>query len=147
MSPSYLLPLLVASDHAGLSLKNDLITLREDLSWRDLGCFSPQRTDYTDWADKLCLALQKDMFGVLLCGTGQGMCIKANRYTKVRAALCWNEQIARLSRAHNNANVLCMPGRFLNSEQALKILDVFLKTEFDNQDTYQKRVNKLSLQV
>ena len=143
----YSFPLLVASDHAGLSLKNDLKTLRKDLNWRDLGCFSPQRTDYTDWADKLCLALQKDMFGVLLCGTGQGMCIKANRYTKVRAALCWNEQIARLSRTHNDANVLCLSGRFLNSEQALKILDVFLKTDFDNQDTYLKRVKKLSLRV
>ena len=112
-----------------------------------MGCYSPQRTDYTDWADKLCVTLQKDMFGVLICGTGQGMCIKANRYTKIRAALCWNEQIAQLSRSHNNANALCLSGRFLNSEQALKILDVFLKTEFDNQDTYQKRVNKLSLRV
>jgi len=145
--PPYSLPLLVASDHAGLSLKNNLKIQRKNLNWRDLGCFNLQRTDYTDWADQLCLALQKDMFGVLLCGTGQGMCIKANRYTKVRAALCWNEQIARLSRVHNNANVLCMPGRFLNPEQALKILDIFLKTDFDSQDTYQKRVKKLSLQV
>ena len=144
---SYSLPLLIASDHAGLTLKNDLKKHRIDINWKDLGCFNSERTDYTDWADKLCSALQGNMLGVLVCGTGQGMCIKANRHLHIRAVLCWNEEIAKLSKAHNKANVLCLSGRFLSSAQALKILDVFLKTDFDNQKAYQKRVEKLSLRV
>ena len=143
----YSLPLLTASDHAGLTLKNKLKTYRKNLNWKDLGCLSSERTDYPDWADQLCQSLQNNMFGVLICGTGQGMCIKANRYPKIRAALCLNEEMARLSRAHNKANVLCLAGRLLKLSQALKILDVFLKTEFDDQDTYQRRVKKLSLRV
>ena len=114
---SYSLPLLIASDHAGLTLKNELKKHRKNLNWKDMGCFSRERTDYTDWADKLCRVLQDDMFGVLICGTGQGMCIKANRYPKIRAALCWDENIARLSRSHNKSNVLCLSGRFLNTPQ------------------------------
>ena len=141
---SYSLPLLIASDHAGLVLKNKLKFLRKNINWRDMGCFSSNRTDYTDWADKLCLALQDNMLGVLICGTGQGMCIKANRWPKIRAALCWSEDIARLSRSHNKANVLCLAGRFLKAPHALKILDVFLATKFDSQLVYQKRVDKLS---
>lgn len=141
--PSYSLPLLIASDHAGLALKNELKKHRKKLNWKDLGCFNSERTDYPDWADKLCQSLQDNMFGVLICGTGQGMCIKANRYPKIRAALCWNETIARLSRAHNKANVLCLSGRVLKTSQALKILDIFLKTKFDEQEVYKKRIKKL----
>ena len=140
---SYALPLLIASDHAGLALKSELKNLRKELHWKDLGCFGSERTDYPDWADKLCQSLQDNMFGVLICGTGQGMCIKANRYPKIRAALCWDEKIAELSRAHNKANVLCLAGRFLNPSQALKILDVFLKTDFEDQEAYRRRVKKL----
>ncbi len=140
---TYSLPLLVASDHAGLGLKNELKKYRANLNWKDLGCFSEERTDYPDWADKLCQSLQNDMLGILICGTGQGMCIKANRYSKIRAALCWDENIARLSRAHNKANVLCLTGRFLNLSKSLMILDAFLTTDFDNKEVYQKRLKKL----
>jgi len=141
---SYSFPLLIASDHAGWDLKNKLKKIRTDLNWEDLGCLSTEKTDYPDYADKLCQALTKYKFGVLICGTGQGMNIKANRYPHVRAALCWNKVISRLSRSHNNANVLCLPGRFLNSEEALEILDVFLNTDFDDQEAYKRRVKKLS---
>ncbi len=145
--PPYSLPFLIASDHAGWPLKNKLKKSRTGLNWKDLGCFSPKRTDYTDWADKLCLALQNDMLGALICGSGQGMGIKANRYPHIRAALCWDEEIARLAKAHNKANVLCLPGRFLSLDQALKILDIFLKTDFDSQTAYQNRVRKLASRV
>ena len=140
---SYNLPLLIASDHAGLDLKNELKKLHPNLTWRDLGCFTKQRTDYTDWADKLCQSLQTNMFGVLICGTGQGMCMKANRYQHIRAALCWSEEIARLARLHNKANVLCLSGRFLKPYKALEILNVFLKTKFDDQKIYVERLKKL----
>ena len=144
---AYSLPLLIASDHAGFNLKHQLQHYRTNLNWKDLGCFSDKRTDYPDWADKLCHSLQDDMFGILICGTGQGMCIKANRYPKICAAVCWDKTIARLSRSHNNSNVLCLAGRFLNVSQALDILDTFLNTNFNDQDIYRKRWKKLQAQA
>lgn len=140
----YSLPLLVASDHAGFSLKQLLQQHRPRLLWRDLGAFSEDRTDYPDWAEKLSVQMQKNLFGVLICGTGQGMCMKANKTSPlIRAALCWNKDISKLARSHNDANVLCLPGRFLSLSAALEILDVFLKTPFDNNPIYQKRVEKI----
>lgn len=138
---------LVASDHAGLDLKNNLKDLRKNLNWKDLGCFNSEKTDYPDYADKLCHLFKEDHFGLLICGTGQGVCMRANRYPNIRAALCWNEEIARLSRAHNKANVLCLPGRFITKTQAVKILDTFLNTDFDKTEAYQKRVKKLSAKL
>ena len=141
----YSLPLLVASDHAGFELKQELKNRsKKILWWRDLGCFNKERTDYPDWADKLCKNLQNNMKGLLICGTGQGMAMKANRYSHVRAALCWNQEVAKLARSHNQANVLCLPSRFLNSDQALSILNVFLTTPFTNQEAYQRRIKKLN---
>ena len=140
---SYDSPLLVASDHAGFDLKQELKNHTKQIVWKDLGCFNKEKTDYPDWADKLCRNLQNNMKGVLICGTGQGMAMKANRYSHVRAALCWNQDIAKLARSHNKANVLCLSGRFLNIDQALSILNVFLTTEFTAQEAYQRRVEKL----
>ncbi len=143
----YSLPLLIASDHAGWPLKQELKKYRRGLQWKDLGCHSKKRTDYPDYAQRLCQALQKNMIGVLICGSGQGMCIQANRYPHIRAALCWDENTAKLSKAHNKANVLCLPGRILPPSTALKILDCFLKTDFDSQEDYKRRVKKLSPQA
>ena len=140
---SYSLPLLAASDHAGKALKDCLKARRPGINWLDLGSFSEKRTDYPDWAAQLCARMQPGLFGVLICGSGQGMGIKANRHPRIRAALCWNEEIARLSRAHNDANILCLAGRFLPPEQALGILDVFLNTKFDADPVYKRRVEKL----
>lgn len=138
----YSLPLLIANDHAGFPLKTFLKEHRPSLNWKDLGSWDDQRTDYPDWASKLCQHLQPQMMGVLICGTGQGMSMKANQYPFVRAALCWDKNIAQLARAHNNANVLCLPGRFISYQKSLEILDVFLHTSFDNNDVYQRRVSK-----
>lgn len=159
-------PLLIASDHAGFDLKTELLkeesflnqnavaqdSFKQNLKWEDLGCFNKERTDYPDWADKLCdkltQALQKKLtqaFGVLICGTGQGMAIRANRWKQVRASLCWNEKIAFLARNHNQANVLCLPAHFINKKQALNILEIFLKTHLHPDPTYKRRVEKLSV--
>ena len=135
--------LLIASDHAGFDLKQALKEHNKQLPWKDLGCFNKERTDYPDWADKLCKNLKNNMKGVLICGTGQGMAMKANRYLHVRASLCWNPEIAKLARSHNQANILCLPGRFVNINQARSILHVFLTTEFDEQTVYQRRIQKL----
>ena len=140
---SYSLPLLTACDHAGLALKRDLMRLRQNFNWRDMACLEESRSDYPDWADKLCQALQKGMFGLLICGTGQGMCMRANQWRNIRAALCHNKEIAGLARAHNNANVLCLSGRFLCPVRALGILDVFLSVGFDSQPAYKRRLKKL----
>ena len=140
----YSLPLLIASDHAGFELKQQLISYKKKLFWKDLGCFSADRTDYPDWADKLCQSLQKNMLGVLVCGTGQGMAIKANRWKHIRASLCWDKNIAFLARSHNQANVLCLPARFLQLDQAVGILEVFLQTGFKNTKDYRRRIQKLS---
>lgn len=136
-------PLLVASDHAGFELKQSLLEHKKHIQWKDLGTFDPKRTDYPDWAESLCQKLKAPLFGVLICGTGQGMSMKANTFYHVRAALCWNKNIARLARAHNNANVLCLPAGSLSLEQATQILETFLSTSFDDNPTYQKRVEDI----
>lgn len=152
-------PLLIASDHAGFDLKTKLIEETQFL-WKDLGCFSKERTDYPDWADKLCSKLYETLqkneklkaseknlksepLGVLICGTGQGMAMRANRWKHIRAGLCWNEEIAFLARSHNQANVLCLPGKFMNKNQAQGILNKFLTTEFNPETAYKRRVEKL----
>ena len=145
-------PLLIASDHAGFDLKSKFLEEKQFL-WKDLGCFSKERTDYPDWADKLCEQLHpestshlsKEAFGVLICGTGQGMAIRANRWKHIRASLCWNEELAFLARNHNQANVLCLPGKFIDKNQALGILKVFLNAKISTEVAHIRRVKKLSL--
>ena len=136
---TYSLPLFVASDHAGFHLKKALIKKTPEHNWKDLGPNTSHRTDYPQWADKLCCHIQPQLFGVLICGSGQGMAIKANRYPHVRAALCLNETAAHLARFHNNANVLCLAGRFIPPEKAMKILCSFLSTNFNTTDPAHKR--------
>jgi len=139
----YTLPLLVACDHAGFELKQLLKTHRPRILWRDIGPFNKDQTDYPHWAKKLCSHIQGEAFGVLICGTGQGMCMTANKHPHIRASLCWNVKIAQLARSHNNSNVLCLGGRVLSLKDALEILDTFLKTPFANNSVYQTRVQNI----
>ena len=138
--------IFVASDHAGLDLKKQLIAFFPELPWIDLGTNSQESVDYPDYAAKLCTELKSQLpksCGVLICGSGQGVAIRANRFSFIRAALCWTEEVAQLARQHNDANVLCLPGRLISPEQAAKILKVFLTTSFEG-GRHQERVNKLS---
>lgn len=138
--------IFIASDHAGFELKQHLIGRFPFLPWKDLGTNSADSVDYPDFADRLCLQLKDhltDSCGILVCGSGQGMAIRANRYPFIRAALCWNEEVAELSRKHNNANTLCLAGRLTVWSVAERIVDAFLKTSFEG-GRHQKRVNKLS---
>ena len=135
--------LWIASDHAGFDLKQFLLKSHPTLPWKDLGPETDDRVDYPDFAAKLTEVLNPETdMGVLVCGSGQGMAIKANRNPKIRAALCWTEQIAELSRAHNNANVLCMGSRVLKHELCSEILKTFLSTPFEG-GRHADRVNKL----
>lgn len=140
----------IASDHAGLELKKFLIEKLSDWKWEDLGPFTETSVDYPDYADILCKAVEPTFknesqtrhFGVLICGSGQGMAIRANRYPFIRAALCWDEEVAKLSRQHNDANVLCLGGRLINHHVALSILKKFAETKFE-EGRHTGRVQKL----
>lgn len=120
----------------------------KDLSFEDLGPDSADRVDYPDFADKLCKKLKDnpEAHGILICGSGQGMAMRANRYPYIRAALCWNKESAKLSREHNNANVLCVGSRLLEKDVIFSILDEFLKTDFEG-GRHKARVDKLNQAV
>lgn len=136
----------IASDHAGFELKEQLEAhLRaRGFEVKDMGTNSPASTDYADYAHPLAGMVSKGEAhrGVLLCGTGLGMSYVANRYPHVRAAVAWSPEIAELSRKHNDANVLVLPARFLSPEDAEKILDVWLGTEFEG-GRHERRVEKI----
>lgn len=134
----------IASDHAGFHLKQELKQMHPEIEWMDLGPTNEDRVDYPDYAEKLAIALKPnpEQKGVLICGSGQGMAIKANRYPHLRAALCWNEEIAILSRGHNDANVLCLGSRHTEAELAADIFTAFINAEFEG-GRHSERVNKL----
>lgn len=119
-------------DHAGLVLVEPLNKLAQDLGYEVINCGSFEKTpvDYPDAALKLIQAIQPEQFGVLICGSGIGMSIIANRFSHVRAALCTSEYEARTARSHNNANVICLGARVIGVEQAKACLNVFLTTSF-----------------
>ncbi len=136
----------VASDHAGYRLKEYIkeFLKREGYQVLDLGTNSPESVDYPDYAAKLAELVSKSRVdrGILICGTGIGMSIVANKFPGVRAALCWSEETAALSRRHNNANVLCLGGRVLKPEEAVRILKVWLSTEFEG-GRHLRRIEKI----
>src|SRR5690625_3337880 len=111
----------------------------------NFGTFSKDYVDYQDFAHANSAAVEKYevKFGILICGSGQGVNITANKHQGVRSALCWNTDLARLSRMHNNANVIALPARFVAVEYAIEMVDVFLITEFEG-GRHQNRVNKIS---
>jgi ribose 5-phosphate isomerase B len=123
----------IASDHAAYNEKQSLIEyLKTKHEVVDLGTHSAESTNYPDWAKKLVLKVREDKsVGILLCGSGIGVSMTANRFKGIRAALCYDEEAAKMSRLHNNANVLCLAGRRTPIEQIKKIADVFLTTEFE----------------
>jgi glycine hydroxymethyltransferase len=132
----------IASDHAGFELKSNLI---QQLDLVDLGSESSESVDYPDFAFKISEYLKDkpDAFGILVCGSGIGISIAANRFNHIRAALCKSEEDAKLARAHNNANVIVLSGRQTELGNASEILQTFLNTEFEG-GRHQRRVNKLS---
>lgn len=121
-------------DHGGFALKKELVQLLEQSghSIDDMGCFSEESVDYPEFADRACQAIKEERCsrGILVCGTGIGMSIAANRHRHIRAALCHEAFTARLSREHNDANVLCLGARVLGVALALDIVKVWLETEF-----------------
>ncbi|GDX36152.1 ribose 5-phosphate isomerase B [Alphaproteobacteria bacterium] len=142
------LQILIASDHAGFDLKESLKKyLREEgHKIQDLGCDSSTLSvDYPDYAYILCEKFDDQnelQRGILICGSGIGVCIASNRFKKIRSALCYEPKLAELSRAHNDANVLCLGARFIENDQAIKIVRAFLETNFEG-SRHAARVSKL----
>ena len=137
--------ILIASDHAGFDLKSLLIKelQKSGFEIQDLGCDSAEKSvDYPDFAQKLSKKLKKG-FGILICGSGIGISIAANRFKHIRAALCHNVKCAKLTRAHNDANVLCLGARMISQKTALAIVKAFLNTKFEG-ERHERRVKKLS---
>ena len=113
---------IIASDHAGFRLKEKLVRwlISSRYEVKDLGCFSEDSVDYPDYAHPLALAVEKGDFdyGITICGSGNGINMASNKHQKIRSAVCWNEEISRLARSHNDANICALPGRFLSEAEA-----------------------------
>jgi ribose 5-phosphate isomerase B len=136
----------VGSDHAGFQYKTEVIKFLESKNYlvKDFGAYSEDSADYADFAHPLseAIAHKESEFGILICGSGNGVAITANKHAGVRAALCWNEEVVALSRQHNNANVLCLPARFISLESAKKFVEIFLSTTFEG-GRHERRVGKI----
>lgn len=140
------LPIAIGSDHAGFQYKEQLKVWLQEQGWSvsDKGTHSTDSTDYPDYAHPVAEMVENGSAaaGILICGSGNGVCMTANKHKGIRAALCWNEELASLSRQHNNANVLCMPERFVAYETAQKMAALFLTTEFEG-GRHERRVEKI----
>jgi len=139
----------LASDHAGLSLKAEIIKflLKNNLEFLDLGCYTDSSVDYPDYAKKLAQNIKENPLskGVLICGSGIGMSIAANRCNHIRAALCITPEMAELARKHNDANVLVLGARLISKNIAISCLKAFIDTNFSKDQRHINRINKLSI--
>lgn len=141
-----MIKIAIGSDHAGFEFKSELISYLNEKSVTviDKGCFSIARADYPDAGHAVALSvLDKECaLGILLCGSGNGINMTANKHNGIRAALCWNSEIAALARQHNDANILTLPARYITLEEAKKCVDVFLMEKFEG-GRHADRVNKI----
>ena len=140
------LPIGFACDHAGIEIKEALMKHVAELGYevRDFGTDTSDSCDYPDYAHPLAEAVEAGAVypGIGLCGSGNGIGMTLNKHQSIRAALCWNDGTARLSRAHNDANVLVLPARFVTVEEAVRMVDIFLTTTFDG-GRHRRRVEKI----
>ncbi len=138
--------IIIASDHAGYSLKEYIknLLLKKKMRIKDIGTKTLQRVDYPDFAHKLCNNIKKDRnsVGILICGSGQGMIMTANKHKNVRAALCYNVKSTKLSRLHNDANVITLGSRLISKKNAIKFVNIFLNTKFEG-GRHKKRIRKI----
>lgn len=137
----------IGSDHAGFEMKSKIIKYLEEkgYSLKDKGCFSADSIDYPDFAHPVAEYVENhhDTLGILLCGSGNGINMTANKHQGIRSALCWKKELAELARQHNNANVIALPARFISEAAAIEMVDVFLSTEFEG-GRHQNRVEKIA---
>jgi ribose 5-phosphate isomerase B len=139
----------LGSDHAGFELKQiikeHLNSIKDHkIEVNDWGCYSEERVDYPDFAHKVSEQVSegKSDIGILVCGSGNGISMAANKWEDIRCALCWNEEITEMARLHNDANILSLPGRYIKPEDALKCVDKFINTEFEG-GRHKDRISKI----
>lgn len=141
------LKIALGADHAGFQLKQELLVFLNSLQYevKDFGTYSEERADYPDFAHPVAIAVENKSynFGILVCGSGNGVNMSANKHQGIRSALCWNYEIAELARLHNDANIIALPARFISFDEAKKMVQVFLNTAFEG-GRHKDRVNKIS---
>jgi len=137
----------IGGDHAGFTYKQELIEVlqKKGFEVKDFGPYSEGSVDYPDFIHPLCNAITSGEIdcGIIICGSGNGVAITANKHQEIRAAICWNEQLASLSRQHNDANLISIPARFVSFELAEKMVDIFLDTKFEG-GRHARRVDKIA---
>lgn len=149
--------IFIGSDHAGIELKKNIVDYltqykvdylkNKNLNIIDLGPFNSDSVDYPDYANLVCAKIKTESdFGILICGSGQGMMMRANKFSNIRAALVYNDDIAKLSREHNNANIICLGSKFCTAENAQNWVSLFINTKF-SEGRHALRVAKLSTPV
>lgn len=135
----------IGNDHAGVDYKNYIIeNLSEDYKIKNHGTDNDESVDYPDFAHQVAYDIENNIsnVGILICGSGNGVAMTANKHKNVRAALCWNVEIADLAKQHNNANIICIPSRFISKEEALKIVKSFIESDFEG-GRHERRVKKI----
>ncbi len=142
-------PLAIGSDHAGFEYKAKLINYLRDekgVALRDFGTYSADSVDYPDFAHPVANAVESKAYscGILLCGSANGVAISANKHEHIRAAICWENEIASLARMHNDANVICIPARFVTLDVAKQMIDTFIATAFEG-GRHALRVDKIAI--
>jgi len=142
----------LGSDHAGFELKEYIKEYLQSitnhkLDINDWGCYSEERVDYPDFAHKVARQVSegKSDLGILVCGSGNGISMAANKWEDIRCALCWNSEITEMARLHNDANILSLPGRYITKEEAIKCVDVFLNTQFEG-GRHSDRISKIKIE-
>jgi len=139
--------ILLANDHAGTSLKNEIKKVLEKKGYSviNLGCDTDESVDYPDFAHPLAekISNNENLKGIIICGSGIGVSMSANKHKGVRSALCWNKETAKLSRSHNNANVLSLSARFLEKKEAIEMVEIFLNADFEG-GRHERRVDKIN---
>ncbi len=141
------LPIAIGCDHAGFDYKTQLVPWLNRKGWQvsDFGTYSADSVDYPDYAHPAAASVEKEecAFGILICGSGNGVCMTANKHQGIRAGLCWNAEVAKLVRQHNNANIICIPARFVALAAAQDMIDLFMDTAFEG-GRHQNRINKMA---
>lgn len=138
--------IVIGGDHAGFEYKAVIVAMLKDMGYtvKDVGTHSSESVDYPDYAHPLAEYIEAGNapFGITICGSGNGIAIAANKHQGIRAALCWNEEIAALARQHNNANVISIPARFVSQHLAMRMVNIFLETDFEG-GRHERRVGKI----
>lgn len=141
------LPVAIGSDHAGFEYKGSVISFLKsrNIPLKDFGTHSAASVDYPDFAHPVSEAVESGTasFGILICGSGNGVAMTANKHKGIRAAICWNEELAGLARKHNDANIICIPARFISESLTEKMVEIFMNTAFEG-GRHANRVNKIA---